>query len=72
MEELMEEDENDSVQAQQSGHSRRTENRVYGLSPDAMAGAPEDLLPLFLDASTDWQVACKVVPGGLGLTYSQA
>jgi hypothetical protein len=72
MEELIEEDDNDSVQAQQSGHSRRTENRVYGLSADAMAGAPEDLLPLFLDASTDWQVACKVVPGGLGLTYSEA
>jgi hypothetical protein len=72
MEELIEEDENDSVQAQQSGHSRRLENRVYGLSPDALAGAPEDLLPLFLDASTDWQLACKVVPGGLGLTYSEA
>ena len=72
MEQAVEEDENDSIAAQQSGHSRHTENRVYGLSADAMAGAPEDLLPLFLDASTDWQIACKVVPGGLGLTYSEA
>jgi hypothetical protein len=72
MEEVIEQDDNESIAAQQSGHSRQTENRVYGLSADAMAGAPEDLLPLYLDASTDWQIACKVVPGGLGLTYSEA
>jgi len=72
MEEAIKQDDNDSIAAQQSGHSRQTENRVYGLSADAMAGAPEDLLPLYLDASTDWQIACKVVPGGLGLTYSEA
>ena len=37
-----------------------------------MAGAAEDVLPLFLDASTDWQVACKVVPGGHLLPYYEA
>jgi hypothetical protein len=62
----------ESVQALQSGHSRHTENHIYGLSPEVLAGAAEDVLPLFLDASTDWQVACKIVPGGHLLHYSEA
>ncbi|KIM35208.1 hypothetical protein M413DRAFT_32674 [Hebeloma cylindrosporum] len=65
-------DDEDSVAAQQSSHSRQTENRVYGLSADSMAGAPEDLLYLFLNASTIWQSACKIVPGRLALPYSEA
>ena len=27
---------------------------------------------MYLEASTDWQLVCEVVPGGLGLPYSQA
>ncbi|KAF9473073.1 hypothetical protein BDN70DRAFT_771411, partial [Pholiota conissans] len=69
MEELCEEDQMETVQALQSGHSRQTENRVYALSADSLLGAPEDLLPLFLDASKDWQIACKLIPGGLGHSY---
>ncbi|KAF9474387.1 hypothetical protein BDN70DRAFT_898983, partial [Pholiota conissans] len=69
LDDLFEEDQMDTVQALQSGHSRQTENRVYALSADSLLGAPEDLLPLFLDASKDWQLACKLVPGGLGLSY---
>jgi hypothetical protein len=71
-EELLEEDERDTVEALQAGHSRATENRVYGLSPDALAGAPEDLLPLFLQASSNWQLLMHTVPGGLGLSYRHA
>jgi hypothetical protein len=73
METIIEDDmSQESVQALQSGHSRHTENHVYGLSPEVLAGAAEDVLPLFLDASTDWQVACKIVPGGHLLRYSEA
>ena len=72
LDDLIEEDTQDTVSALQSGHTRRTENRIYGISPDALAGPAEDVLPLFLDASTDWQVACKMVPGGHLLPYHQA
>lgn len=73
MEIIVEDDlSHESVQALQSGHSRHTENHLYGISPEALAGAAEDVLPLFLDASTDWQVACKVVPGGHLLPYNEA
>lgn len=71
-EELLEEDEQDTVEALQAGHTRATENRIYGLSPDALAGAAEDILPLFLQASTNWQLLMKTVPGGLGLAYTHA
>jgi hypothetical protein len=53
----------DSIHVRQAGHSRAVEDRVYGLSPDALLGAAEDLLPLFMAASTKWQVIHKAVPG---------
>ncbi|KAG2110465.1 hypothetical protein BD769DRAFT_1674624 [Suillus cothurnatus] len=71
-EDLLEDDEQDTVEALQAGHNRSTENRIYGLSPDALAGAPEDLLPLFLQASTNWQLVMRTVPGGLQLPYTLA
>ncbi|KAG6847257.1 hypothetical protein H0H93_009255, partial [Arthromyces matolae] len=69
MEELFDFDSQDTVGALQASHSRRTENRIYGLSPDALSGVAEDVLPLFLDASTQWQVAVKAVPGGMLMSY---
>ncbi|KAG6867384.1 hypothetical protein C0993_003524, partial [Termitomyces sp. T159_Od127] len=72
LEDLMESDEENTVQAMQATHSRRTENRVYGLSADALSGVAEDVLPLYLEASTQWQIATGAVPGGLALPYSQA
>ncbi|KAG2134990.1 hypothetical protein BD769DRAFT_1352930 [Suillus cothurnatus] len=72
MEALMEEETEDTVEALQAGHSRATENRIYGLSVQALAGAAEDVLPLFLNASTTWQIKCKTVPGGTLLPYNQA
>ncbi|KAG6819759.1 hypothetical protein H0H93_008917 [Arthromyces matolae] len=71
LEDLMDVDEEDTVTALQASHSRRTENRIYGLSPDALSGVGEDVLPLYLDASTDWQIESLVVPGGLGLPYKE-
>ncbi|TFY50993.1 hypothetical protein EVG20_g11219, partial [Dentipellis fragilis] len=41
---LLEDDNYETVEAQQTGHSRATENRVYGLSPQALAGPGEDVL----------------------------
>lgn len=64
-------DAND-VHATQSGHSAVTEDRVYGLSMDALAGIPEHVLYLFLDASTGWQKVLKIVPGGLGRPYAKS
>lgn len=60
------------IHALQSGHSQANENRIYGLSPDAILGPPEDFLQLFLDASTEWQVVNNVVPGGFSLKYQEA
>jgi len=72
LESMLQEDENESVPALQSGHTRDTENRTYGISSEMLAGAAEDVLPLFLDASTDWQVANRIVPGGHLLPYREA
>ncbi|KAG5633746.1 hypothetical protein H0H81_005578 [Sphagnurus paluster] len=72
LEQLVEEEDTDTVEAQQASHSRKTENRIYGLSADSLSGVAEDVLPLYLDASTDWQIEAKTVPGGLGLTYEEA
>ncbi|KAG2343741.1 hypothetical protein BDR05DRAFT_883699, partial [Suillus weaverae] len=69
---IVEEDAEDTVEALQAGHSRATENRIYGLSVQALAGAAEDVLPLFLNASTTWQIRCKTVPGGTLLPYIKA
>lgn len=73
LQELVEDDdEQESIEALQMGHTRKTDNKVYGVSQEALRGAPEDILPLFLEASTDWQMVCHVVPGGLNLCYSDA
>lgn len=72
LEDLIKEGQQDSIEALQAGHNRNTEDRIYGLSPEALAGLAEDVLPLYLDASTDWQVLGRAVPGGLGLSYTDA
>jgi hypothetical protein len=70
--ELIDLDRVDTVKALQACHSRSTEVRIYAKSQDSMAGLAEDVLPLFLDASTDWQVETETVPGGLALSYKDA
>lgn len=59
----------ESIQALQSGHSTHIENHIYGRSPDALAGLPEDILPLFLKSSVEWQQTCKTVPGKIYLLF---
>jgi len=53
----------DSVFARHAGHGKGLEDRIYGLSPDALLGASEDLIFLFMAASTKWQVIHEAVPG---------
>ncbi|KAI6041837.1 hypothetical protein EDC04DRAFT_2601317 [Pisolithus marmoratus] len=72
MDDVVEMDMEDDVDALQAGHSHATENRVYGLSMHSLAGAAEDILPLFLQASMGWQEQCQVMPSGSGLPYPQA
>jgi len=45
-------DDYESYGALQAGHSRSTENRIYGLSPESFMGRGEDVLFPFLKAST--------------------
>lgn len=57
----------------QSGHSTRTENRIYGLTPDSLIGATEDIMQVFLNASTEWQRLFGIVPGGgVSFRFDQA
>ena len=53
----------DTIGAEQAGHSWQTERRKYGISPDALAGQAEEIMPLFLNASTGWQRAMRTCPG---------
>ncbi|KZT18427.1 hypothetical protein NEOLEDRAFT_1152627 [Neolentinus lepideus HHB14362 ss-1] len=69
---LLQEEIQESADVLQAGHNADTENRIYGLSQFALASMPEDLIPLFLDASTRWHNTCKVVPGGVVLPYHKA
>jgi superfamily II DNA helicase RecQ len=63
MAELVQDSQQDNVQALQLGHNRRSHDRIYGISADALTGPPEDVMPLFLDTSVSWQMQVKVVPG---------
>jgi len=65
LEELMDQDSQETIGAAQSHHSRSTENRIYGISAMALAsGNADDIFPLYLKHSTDWQDVCKVHAGG--------
>ncbi|KAI5982120.1 hypothetical protein EDC04DRAFT_2616906 [Pisolithus marmoratus] len=72
IEDIIEMDEEDNVEALQAGHSRSTENRVYGISIEALAGAAEDILPAYLNASMEWQRHCQVPLGGQSTSYKKA
>lgn len=63
MEALLDASEINTAQVLQYGHNRSIHDSIYGVSTDATAGPSEDILPLFLDASTDWQRKMKVVQG---------
>ncbi|KAI6140236.1 hypothetical protein BKA82DRAFT_4363753 [Pisolithus tinctorius] len=72
VEDVIEMDREDNVEALQAGHSRSTENRVYGISVEALAGAAEDVLPAYLNASMEWQRHCQVPVSGQSTSYKTA
>ncbi|KAI6158487.1 hypothetical protein EDD17DRAFT_1488651 [Pisolithus thermaeus] len=72
VEDIIEMDREDNVEALQAGHNRSTENRVYGISVEALAGAAEDVLPAYLNASMDWQRHCQVPLSGQSTSYKKA
>lgn len=49
----------------QLGHSRQIENMHYAVTSHTLQGSSEDILPFYLEASTHWQLSCRVVPGKL-------
>lgn len=59
------------VQAEQAGHNLATEQRIYGLSVDALQGIPDEALKLFMRSSREWQIRLAIPPGGIPLPYSQ-
>ncbi|KAI6138179.1 hypothetical protein BKA82DRAFT_4021681 [Pisolithus tinctorius] len=61
VEDIMDMDREDNIEALQAGHSHSTENWVYGISVETLAGAAEDNLPAYLKASMEWQKHCHVL-----------
>jgi hypothetical protein len=70
--EILSDGEEEDVNDAQAGRTRSTGHRIYAVSHDTLSGIAEDVLPLYLDSSTDWQKILEVVPGGLQLKYRDA
>jgi hypothetical protein len=64
--------ENETMGALLAGHSRKVENHMYGHSPDTLAEPTKDVMPLYLEGSTELQVEWCMIPSGLPLSYKQA
>lgn len=64
-EQLMEMSEEDTPQVLQYGHGRSVHENIYGRSGNVQGASalPEDILPLYLEASTEWQIKTLTVPG---------
>jgi len=72
IEDLIEQDANETIAASQSNHKRSTENRIYGISTVALAsGSADDIFPHYLNHSTDWQEVCGVQRGGTLEPYAK-
>lgn len=59
----------DTVGALQAGHSRQTENRIYGLTPDSFTHHSEDVIKVFLEFTKKWATFMNIPPGHLPLSY---
>ncbi|KAJ3564789.1 hypothetical protein NP233_g8061 [Leucocoprinus birnbaumii] len=68
-EDLIELDGQDTAGALQAGHSRATENRLYGRGSGFMHNIADDMTKPLLVASTDWQTILAIPPGGTKLSY---
>ncbi|KAF7778931.1 hypothetical protein Agabi119p4_3276 [Agaricus bisporus var. burnettii] len=63
LEDLAALDSTDTVSALQAGHSRQTEDRIYGLTQESFAHHSEDVLQAFLGFSNKWDAFMKVPDG---------
>jgi len=73
IEQLVEADAKETIGASQAHHSRTIENRIYCLSAIALAsGNADDIFPLYLKHSTDWQEVCGVQRGGTLEPYEKS
>ena len=71
MDRVMEEAGLETIMAASVGHTRDVDSHHYGISTDALGGQAEDITPLFLKASGDWQVEMRTIPGHISLPYKQ-
>ncbi|KAF9440249.1 hypothetical protein P691DRAFT_768043, partial [Macrolepiota fuliginosa MF-IS2] len=53
-------DDEDSAGALQAGHSRSTENRIYGITTSVLSGNTEETIRAFLRCSEQWQRLLRV------------
>ncbi|KZP15004.1 hypothetical protein FIBSPDRAFT_750856 [Athelia psychrophila] len=73
-EHLLDVGDEDTAQVLQYGHGRSVHDNIYGTSGNVQgtSALPEDILPLFLEASTEWQITTLTVPGKPMSIYSHS
>lgn len=59
----LDDDIQEGINAEQAGHTLQVEQRLYGISTDAILTHSEGLLPMYLEASSEWQMLMDTVPG---------
>lgn len=59
----------DTAGALQAGHTRATEDRLYGVSSGYLGSLPENVLEPYMDASKEWQALMRVPDGGSGMRH---
>ncbi|RPD67669.1 hypothetical protein L226DRAFT_577055 [Lentinus tigrinus ALCF2SS1-7] len=64
LEEMYLQEDLDTPDAAQAGHSHRVDWLRYGVTNLAATGLPEDYIKPFLATSKRWHIALKLVPGG--------
>ena len=61
------------IAASQAHYSHQTENHIYVISATVLAsGNADDIFPLYLQHSTDWQEVCGVQRGGTLKPYEKS
>lgn len=56
-------DDEQTVDARQSGHSQWVDHLNYGVTGHSALGLPENMLQQYIDASTCWHNVLQLVPG---------
>ncbi|KAF5345091.1 hypothetical protein D9756_011150 [Leucocoprinus leucothites] len=67
LEELIGLQDEDTAAALQAGHSRETEERLYGRTSGFIGNLPENLVEPYANASAQWATLLKLPQGGSGV-----